>query len=138
MVTIRTATVDDTDAILALWHAGATVASSTDDHAGIATLLGHAPDSLLLALDGNEVVGTVVVGWDGWRATMYRLVVGATRRRDGIATALVGEAEQRLRDRGARRLHLIVEPDEVPALAFWQSMGYAPTPQCRMVKTFPT
>ena len=71
---IRTGTVADAEAVLALWSQGATVASSTDDADGITTLLAHSPNALILAEVEGELVGSVIVGWDGWRATMYRLV----------------------------------------------------------------
>jgi ribosomal protein S18 acetylase RimI-like enzyme len=135
VVTIRTGAVADAEAVLALWSEGATVASSTDDADGITRLLGHEPNALLLAEVDGELVGSVIVGWDGWRATMYRLVVAPSARRQGIATRLVDEGEQWLREQGARRFHLIVDTDEQPARAFWRSVGYTETPQHRLVKT---
>jgi ribosomal protein S18 acetylase RimI-like enzyme len=92
--------------------------------------------ALLVATDGDEIVGTVIVGWDGWRGSMYRLAVVPSRRRQGIASRLVREAESKLRAHGAVRLHLIVEPDRRAAQSFWTSAGYAATDQSRFVKTF--
>jgi len=136
MVTIRTATDADIDAVLGFWAVATTVASTTDDVAGVRQLLAHDPDSLTLAFDGDTLVGTVIVGWDGWRATMYRLAVREDHRRAGIALQLVRAGEQRLRRLGARRLHVIVEPTEPTARAFWEAAGYASLEQLRMVKTF--
>lgn len=49
-------------------------------------------------------------------------------------TRLVDEAERRLREHGAQRLHLIVAGDQEPARAFWSAAGYTATTQLRFVK----
>src|SRR5438552_3666492 len=107
MVTIRDATHSDIPRVLAFWRDATTVASSTDDPESIAALLEHDPHSLLVATDDDAIVGTVIIGFDGWRGAMYRLAVAPAHRRERIATALVDEGKQRLRARGARRLHMI-------------------------------
>ena len=71
----------------------------------------------------DTVVGSVIVGWDGWRGSLYRLAVAPEHRRAGIASALVREAELRLRRRGARRLTVIVVGDDPVAAEFWAATG---------------
>jgi ribosomal protein S18 acetylase RimI-like enzyme len=140
MITRRAATVDDISAVLAFWGDATAEPSSTDDAEGIAALLAQAPGALILAIDGEcaahrGIVGTIVAGWDGWRGSLYRLAVVPSHRRQGVATALVGEAEQYLLARGVRRMHLIVgRAGGVGAEAFWRSASYEPTDQIRMVK----
>jgi ribosomal protein S18 acetylase RimI-like enzyme len=124
MVALRTGTPEDIDAVLALWKIATTVTSATDDAAGIEQLLTRAPDGLILAFDGDTLVGTVIALFDGWRGAMYRLAVLPSHRRRGIATELVEQGERRLEQCGARRLHMVVAPDEPPAEAFWRHNGY--------------
>ena len=131
---LRNATTADIDAILVLWLV-ATEPTSTDDAPGIEQLLAQAPDALVVATDGDAIVGTIIVGWDGWRGTMYRLAVAPAYRRRRTATALVAEAERRLVEQGARRLHLIVDGEQPVAESFWSAVGYAPTGRQRFVKT---
>jgi ribosomal protein S18 acetylase RimI-like enzyme len=77
---------------------------------------------LLLALDGDQIVGTIIAGWDGWRGSLYRLAVDPARRKEGIARALVEHAEAVLHDAGAPRVSaLAISPD---ARAFWRRIGY--------------
>src|SRR5262252_8539826 len=134
MVVIRSANREDVAGVLALWGS-ATAPSATDDAESLVHLIESAPAALLVAADGPTIVGTVVAGWDGWRGTMYRLAVDPKRRREGIAAMLVRDAETILRERGARRLHLIVESNRPVAQSFWISVGYEPTDQTRFVKT---
>ena len=91
---LRPGTTDDFEAVLAFWIEATTVESSTDDVDGLATLLACAPDALILAVDGGEIVGTVIAGFDGWRASMYRIAVRPSHRRHGLGRALVAEAER--------------------------------------------
>ena len=90
---------------------------------------------MILALDDDAIVGTIIAGWDGWRGTLYRLAVAPSYRRRGIATGLVAEAERRLREQGVRRMHLIVvAPAARRRKSFWLSARYEPTDQVRFVK----
>ena len=135
MTVLRAADPDDVPSVLAFWSEATAEPSSTDDAEGIAALLAHAPGALILAIDGEAIVGTIVAGWDGWRGVLYRLAVAPPYRRRGIATTLVAEAEQHLLAQGARRMHLIVgRAGGSAAEDFWLSTRYQPTDQLRMVK----
>jgi ribosomal protein S18 acetylase RimI-like enzyme len=77
----------------------------------------------VLAEIESVVVGSVIVGFDGWRGSMYRLAVAPDRRRLGIGSELVREGERRLRERGAKRVSVIVVDDDHAAMAFWSATG---------------
>jgi ribosomal protein S18 acetylase RimI-like enzyme len=135
MLALRPALPDDITAVLAFWAEATAEPSNTDDVGGIAGLLERSPGSLVLAVDGEVIVGSVIAGWDGWRGTIYRLAVAPDYRRRGIATRLVHEAEAQLRAHGVRRMHLIVSrAGGEAAESFWTSVDYTPTDQVRMVK----
>jgi|SRR4051794_1347033 ribosomal protein S18 acetylase RimI-like enzyme len=135
MLVLRPATADDITTVLAFWLDATAEPSTTDDADALAALLARSPGALIVAEDDEVIVGTVVAGWDGWRGTIYRLAVAPAHRRRGIATMLVTAAEQYLRDRGARRMHLIVSiAGGAGAEAFWTAAGYEATSQVRMVK----
>ena len=103
---------------------------------GLTALLDRDPDSLLVAEDDGELVGTLVAAWDGWRGSLYRLAVAPDRRRDGIARALVQEGEQRLAALGCRRIALVALRDHEDAVGFWAAAGYQPDGRItRFVKT---
>jgi len=121
---IRSASEADIAAVLALWRQAGGPATATDDEEAVRALLGRDRDALLVANADDELVGSLIAGWDGWRGSFYRLVVDANRRRRGIAAALVRTGEERLRGLGARRLTAIVRSDEDDAIALWSAVGY--------------
>lgn len=133
--TIRAASLEDVPAVLALWREADAEVTETDDAPAVATLLARDPGALLVAADGDRLLGTIVVGWDGWRGQLSRLAVRPGVRREGLGTALVRAAEDRLRGLGARRIAAIVVDDHELALAFWTAAGYELAPHVRFTKT---
>lgn len=122
---IRTAGEDDVDAVLELWRLDGMQPSLGYTREGLATLMRRDPGALLLGVRGEQVLGSVIAAWDGWRGSFYRLVVHPDHRRRGLGTLLLREGERRLRALGARRLTAIVDPADDTARAFWEAAGYA-------------
>jgi ribosomal protein S18 acetylase RimI-like enzyme len=135
---LRPGRPDDVPALLAFWRRAEASVLTTESPADLEGLLDRDPEVLLLAESAGEIVGSLITGWDGWRGTFYRLAVDPAHRRHGLATALVGAGEERLRALGARRLNAIVESDEPDAMAFWAAAGYElQTARSRFVKNLP-
>jgi len=122
---IRPATRADADAVLALWaRARSAEAAIPDDHAAVAQAIERG--ALLVAeVDEDELAGTLVAAWDGWRGNMYRLAVAPEHRRRGVARDLVRAGEAMLHERGARRITALVPRDDAVAVALWSAVGYA-------------
>jgi ribosomal protein S18 acetylase RimI-like enzyme len=122
--TIRSATEADIESVLRLWAAAGGPPTVGSTREGLSRLIATDPDGLLLAESGEEVIGSLIAVWDGWRGSFYRIAVHPDRRRQGLATALLREGERRLRGRGAVRLTAIVADDDKRAVGFWRAAGY--------------
>ena len=123
-VVVRPGRLKEIPAVLGLWRAAGSVPSVSDDPTSLERLLATSEDALLVAEADGRLVGTIIAGWDGWRANLYRLAVLPSARRRGIARRLVAEAERRLATKGARRLSAIVMSEHDPAVALWLATGY--------------
>jgi ribosomal protein S18 acetylase RimI-like enzyme len=128
-VGLRVAGAHDAGAVVRLWQAAGARPGSTDNAAAVRALMAHDPEALLVAVAGAHLIGSLIAGFDGWRANLYRLAVHPDWRRRGVALALVTEAERRLRARGAQRTGAMVVKEDAPAVAFWAGAGYLPQPQ---------
>ncbi len=123
--TIREARSEEFDVIIRLWESIDRHTSLPDRREYLETFHAFSPDLLLVAEADGRVVGTVIGGWDGWRANIARLSTHADVRRKGVAMALVQEIERRLRAKGARRVYALVDRRSPPAEPFWEAAGYA-------------
>jgi ribosomal protein S18 acetylase RimI-like enzyme len=81
---IRPATAADVRHTLELWRQSGAEPTPTDDEGSLRKLIAHDPSSLLLADFGGRIVGSVIAAWDGWRGSIYRLVVAPELRRQGL------------------------------------------------------
>jgi ribosomal protein S18 acetylase RimI-like enzyme len=136
--TLRTGHSDDVPAVLALWRRAEAVPTTTESASDVLGLLERDSEALLLAESGGEIVGSLIVGWDGWRGSFYRLAVDPAQRRRGLATQLVRSGEERFRALGAHRLNAIVDTEGPDAMAFWSAAGYElQTARSRFVKNLP-
>lgn len=122
--TIRTGQLSDVDAVLSLWAAAGAEPTHTDDAKSVAKLITHDPLALMVAEGKDHLVGSVIAAWDGWRGSIYRLVVTPSHHRLGLGTRLLHTAEARLSAAGAVRLQAIVVDTEPTAMGFWRTSGW--------------
>jgi ribosomal protein S18 acetylase RimI-like enzyme len=122
---LRPADAHELGDVLAFWRVAAEDAHRpADSYATLASLHLRDPDALIVAVDGDRIVGTVVAGWDGWRCHLYRLAVAPSRRRRGIGRALIAAAEERFRTLGGSRADAMVLDDNEAAHRIWLASGY--------------
>jgi ribosomal protein S18 acetylase RimI-like enzyme len=123
--TIREARPEDFEAIIDFWEKIDRHTSLPDRVEYLQRFYDFSPDLFLVAEVEGRLAGTVIGGWDGWRAQIARLATDPSLRRSGIARALVEEIEARLRKRGAKRIYALVDRRSAPAIPFWEAAGYA-------------
>ncbi|GIH91802.1 GNAT family N-acetyltransferase [Planobispora siamensis] len=134
-VIIRYGRIEDVEALLAFWLVAAEGTDRHDDPAKVTALIERDPEAVLVAEVGGETAGTLIAGWDGWRAHLYRLAVDPARRRQGVGSALIRAAEERFAAFGAFRADAMVLHDNELAHHAWRAAGYAPQPDwARWVK----
>jgi ribosomal protein S18 acetylase RimI-like enzyme len=117
---------DDYDGMLKLWSAmeiGVQVGRS-DAPEEIQKKLQRDPDLFLVAEENNEIIGTIIGGFDGRRGMIYHLAVQANMRGQGIGTALLKEVEQRLQARGCKKCYLLITVENTDAVQFYEQQNW--------------
>ena len=94
------------------------------------------PDLFLVATDEDEVIGTIMAGYDGHRGWLYAVAVSENCRRNGIGTALVREAAARLGTLGCRKINLQIRSANAQVKAFYDRLGYEIEDRISMGKRF--
>ena len=127
-MTVRPAVASDAEGVVSLWDRAAGSTSAPADVPGVLRLLARDPDALLLAVEDDALVGTILVGWDGWRCNLYRLAVEPSHRRAGVASALLDAAAARAVALGAPRLYAMVADANEGGVGFWSASGFRRDP----------
>jgi hypothetical protein len=77
-----------------------------------------------VAVDGRQVVGTVLGGYDGHRGWVYSLAVAPQLRRNGIGRDLMRHLESTLRSLGCVKVNLQVRTKNEHVVAFYEQLGF--------------
>lgn len=124
MVEIRAFADGDEEAIVELWVESGVAVPWNDPRKDIVRKVADDGDGLLVAVDGDRVIGTAMAGYDGHRGWIYYLAVSADRRNRGIGRRLVAACEALLARRGCPKVNLMVRADNPEVLGFYARVGY--------------
>jgi non-canonical purine NTP pyrophosphatase (RdgB/HAM1 family) len=115
----------DEAAVLALWQACGLTRPWNDPQRDIARKLTMQAEGFIVALDGGQqIVGTVMAGYDGHRGWINYLAVSAEHRRHGLGRRLMDAAERFVRALGAPKLNLQLRSGNDGAAHFYERLGY--------------
>jgi ribosomal protein S18 acetylase RimI-like enzyme len=123
-IAIRPLRPADEDAVIRLWRDAGLTRPWNDPRRDIERHRAVWPDLLLVAHDGETLVGAVMAGYDGHRGWLYYLASDPARRGQGIGRALVVEAEARLEALGCPKVQLMVRPGNEGVLGFYDALAY--------------
>lgn len=119
----REATDQDRCVVVDLWHACGLTRPWNDPEADFAAALGNPSSTVLVRTEGEEMLATVLAGYDGHRGWLYYLAVHPEHQGEGHGRELVATAEDWLAGRGAVKVQLMIREDNAVA-AFYAGLGY--------------
>lgn len=134
-VVVSEMTSAEREAVIALWVRCGLTRPWNDPEADMALAEVTENATILVARDGENLVGAAMTGHDGHRGALYYLGVDPDTRRGGIGRALVQAAEAWCRSRGAPKLNLLVRMENQAVLAFYEALGYLPTNSISLYRT---
>jgi ribosomal protein S18 acetylase RimI-like enzyme len=110
--------------IIALWELCDLTRSWNDPAKDIARKLTVQPELFIVAEVGEQIVGTVMAGYEGHRGWINYLAVHPNHQRRGIGRALMTEAAGKLQAMGCPKINLQVRHSNGKATAFYRALGY--------------
>ena len=125
-VRIRPMTIDDYDAVWALWMSCRNMGFNTldDSREGIGRLLRRNPTTSFVAETGGALAGVILAGQDGRRGYIYHMAVAEAYRRRGVGSALVEKCLAALKAEGIHKVALLVFRYNDAGNAFWEKQGF--------------
>ncbi|MCU0267800.1 MAG: GNAT family acetyltransferase [Acidimicrobiales bacterium] len=112
------------DEAVALWRSTGLTRPWNEPSDDFDRALAGPASTVLGGFDAGRLVATVMVGHDGHRGWVYHLAVHPAVQRRGLGTRMLREAETWLRERGVRKLNLMVRHANPAALEFYERLGY--------------
>lgn len=95
-----------------------------DNPVAISAFLSANPDLNYVALANDKVIGVIMCGFDGRRATIYHAAVAEAYRNRGIASALLNTLENALKAKNISKGRLLAFKSNETATEFWQKSGW--------------
>lgn len=117
---------EDEDAVIELWRRCHLVVPWNVPKLDIQRKLKVNPELFLVGLIEEEIVFTVMGGYDGHRGWMYYLAVSPDHRHEGYAREIMAFIEAELLKRGCPKINLQIRTSNLEAIKFYQSIGYKP------------
>ncbi|MCF5413480.1 GNAT family N-acetyltransferase, partial [Pseudomonas syringae] len=125
MITIRSMTLDDYDAVIELMRSTPGISlRDADSREATARYLERNPGMSFVAEADGTLCGCVMCGHDGRRGYLQHLIVLPEYRQRGIAHELVERCLECLEALGIYKCHLDVMKSNEAAGRYWQGQGW--------------
>ena len=121
---IRQFRESDTEALIALWRHCELTRPWNAPHLDIERKQSVADGGFLVAESDNEIIGSIMTGYDGHRGWVNYLAVSLSQQRTGIGRQLMQAAEKILSNKGCPKVNLQVRQSNTEVIAFYRAIGY--------------
>jgi len=121
----RSYRASDREALVSLWSLCGLTRPWNDPYRDIDRKLARDAENLLVIEKDGQLIGTVMVGYEGHRGWVNYLAVHPDHRRRGMGVVLMDEAEARLRHLGCAKVNLKVRASNQAAAEFYRRHGHA-------------
>ena len=124
MFIIRPYAETDLEDIIALWELCDLTRPWNNPEIDIFRKVAQRDGLFLLAVKDEQLIATVMGGYDGHRGRVNYLAVHPHEQRNGVATALLQQLEKRLIALGCPKLQLLIRKDNIDVQSFYEQLGY--------------
>ncbi len=120
--------------VIALWQACDLTRPWNDPDKDIQFARSGPTSDLLVTVDDETVIASVMVGHDGHRGIVYYLATHPDFQRQGLGAAAMQAAERWLIKRGVWKLNLLVRAENETVRSFYEKLGYEVEPRLCMAR----
>jgi ribosomal protein S18 acetylase RimI-like enzyme len=121
---VRRYSARDEQAVIDLWDRCGLLRPWNNPGKDISRKLSANSDWFLVAAVRNQIVGSIMIGYEGHRGWINYLAVDPGFRRQGIGRRLMKEAEVLLRKAGCPKINLQLRANNKDAAGFYAGLGY--------------
>jgi ribosomal protein S18 acetylase RimI-like enzyme len=114
----------DEAAVVQLWRDCGLVVPWNDPCKDVQRKLKVQPEMFLVGCSDEQVIATVMAGYDGHRGWINYLAVHPEHQRTGIGRRMMEEAESRLRATGCPKINLQVRSSNAAVIEFYKTIGF--------------
>jgi ribosomal protein S18 acetylase RimI-like enzyme len=112
------------DAVVDLWEKCGLIVPQNDPIEDIQKKLEFQPKLFFIGILDGQLIGSVMVGYEGHRGWMNYLAVLPSFQRRGYGRKLVNRAIIELRKLGCLKLNLQVRKSNTPVIGFYKHIGF--------------
>lgn len=125
-IELREMTIDDYEAVYALWQKSDGLDLKSDDTSrkSIIRFLERNPNLSFVAVSDGKIIGAALCGHDGRHGYIHNLAVSKAFRKQGIGKSLVGRCNYALLNIDIHRCHLHILGDNKVGIDFWNKLGW--------------
>lgn len=124
MFIIRPYSESDLEDVVSLWEACHLTRPWNHPEIDIFRKMAQKDPLFLVAVKDQQLIATVMGGYDGHRGWVNYLAVHPHYQRHGVATALMQQIEKRLIAIGCPKLQLLIRQDNSDVQNFYEQLGY--------------
>lgn len=123
---VRVMTIDDYEGVHDLWMTirGFAMRSIDDSREGVERFLERNPNTSVVAVEDNRIVGSILCGHDGRRGCLYHVCVHEDYRMRGIGKSMVVQCMKALEKEHISKVSLIAFTKNDVGNAFWRRVGW--------------
>ncbi len=114
----------DESSVIALWQACELTRPWNNPKEDINRKLTTQPELFLVGVEGDNLVATAMIGFDGNRGWVHYLGVLPSHRSLSYGKAMMDEAERLLTALGCPKINLQVRSTNAAVIAFYKKLGY--------------
>ncbi len=117
--------------VIELWKRAGVFYEPEDRPEVLEKLLNFDNESIILAKDNENIVGSAVIVYNPFQTFVYRFSVAPDHQNKKIGQSLAEKVEETLKNKSMHNPTIFVEENNHTALDFWRKMGWK-----RLYKTY--